>query len=217
MIGCWLGNQPSDKARVPNEARRHEPSDAYGTRAREPGRSTLGPEGHAMKPTALETQAALPELAPIHYEDTFTALIHRATPVTWEEVSEASKLATPKWADALGALRNLLVGWTGLKTFKEQSRQGTGLFDLFQTLARTDTEVVLGEQDRHLDFRVVMRLIRDGERQTLSMTTQVKFNNGAGRFYFFCIKPFHRLIVWRTVKKLERVLQSGTLAGRIEG
>jgi hypothetical protein len=43
--------------------------------------------------------------------------------------------------------------------------------------------------------------------QTVSTTTLVHFNNRWGRAYFFCIKPFHRLIVAGMMSRTARLLR----------
>ncbi len=72
------------------------------------------------------------------------------------------------------------------KVFKEGDK--IGFFEIGQI---TQTTVVMGADDTHLNFRVTMSIL-DG---ILSCKTQVQLNNYFGRFYFFLIKPFHRLIV----------------------
>lgn len=151
-----------------------------------------------------EEQAAL---APVHYEDTFSCSVQRPAPITWDELSGALRKAMPWWAIALLALRNVLVGWTGLKTGREGKAEGYGILDLFKTLKQGEDFVVLGEDDKHLDFQVVLRISGSESVQTVSTTTLVRFNNRWGRAYFFCIKPFHRLIVAGMMRRAGRLLR----------
>jgi hypothetical protein len=114
----------------------------------------------------------------------------------------------PKWIDKLFAFRNKLVGLFGLKTsgkitdrqkmldnFKFEKGEQLGLFKVFD---KTDGEIVLGEDDKHLNFRVSLFIDKQTENRTnkkLIISTTVKFNNWFGRFYFLPVRPFHKLIV----------------------
>lgn len=72
-------------------------------------------------------------------------------------------------------------------------------------LARSPHEVVLGENDKHLDFKVSFLCTpTDQGKQSFSITTLVHFNNVMGRIYFLPVKPFHGCIIRTTLKKLER-------------
>lgn len=114
----------------------------------------------------------------------------------------------PKWADNLFEVRNKIVRLFGLKTlgnitdrkkqlddFKCEKGERLGLFKVFD---KTDNEVILGEDDKHLDFRVSLlleKLSDKTEQKNLTITTTVKFNNSFGRLYFLPVRPFHKLIV----------------------
>ena len=114
----------------------------------------------------------------------------------------------PKWIDSLFMIRNRLVGLLGLKTtsnitdrqnqldnFKCEKGEQLGLFKVFD---KTNNEVILGEDDKHLNFRVSLFLDRSNdisEQKTLTITTTVKFNNIFGRLYFLPVRAFHKLIV----------------------
>ncbi len=69
-----------------------------------------------------------------------------------------------------------------------QSGKHIGFFEIVSV---TPVSAVLGADDYHLNFRVLLD-IRDN---VLSCKTQVHFNNALGKIYFFFVKPFHRWIV----------------------
>lgn len=111
-----------------------------------------------------------------------------------------------KWIEGLLALRNRIVSVFGLKhtapdkndlRLWEKGAQA-GIFKVFDTATN---EIVLGEDDKHLDFRVSLLLKKEGENKLISVTTLVKYHNGLGRCYFFFVKPFHRVIVPMTLKQ----------------
>lgn len=92
-------------------------------------------------------------------------------------------LALPPWTKALLQLRNTLVRPFGLKT-GEPDRP------IFPTCHETEDEIILGTDDRHLDFRI--GLIRQDGR--LFMSTWVRPHNFWGRAYLRLVMPFHILI-----------------------
>lgn len=129
--------------------------------------------------------------------------------------------SSPKWADHLMSLRDRIVGVFGLKTMKQFANgqepqrpesyevgQRLGLFVLY---AKTENEYVMGEDDKHLTFRVSLLVeLLDGStgKKRISITTAVKFLNLFGRLYFLPVKPFHGLIVGSTLKRMKWQLEN---------
>jgi hypothetical protein len=56
-------------------------------------------------------------------------------------------------------------------------------------------QVVMGFDDAHLDFRVVVEVTSNCRRQQVTATTFVRTRNHLGRLYLAAVKPFHRMIV----------------------
>ncbi len=66
----------------------------------------------------------------------------------------------------------------------------------FPVLSKSATELVVGEDDRHLDFRVTLQLRADAAHgRELVAGTVVHCHNRLGRLYLATILPFHRVIV----------------------
>ena len=113
--------------------------------------------------------------------------------------------------DRLFMLRNRLVKVFGLKTsgdlkdreeqlnrFQCEPGEQLGLFNVFE---KNDEEVIIGEDDKHLNFRVSLLLNNTQKPQKeLIITTIVQFNSRFGRFYFSVIKTFHTAVVRSMVK-----------------
>jgi len=95
----------------------------------------------------------------------------------------AKGLALPGWASALLRLRNTLVRPFGLKT-------GEAGQPIFPTCHETQDEIILGTDDRHLNFRI--GLYRQDGR--IYMSTWVHPHNLWGRTYLRLVMPFHILI-----------------------
>jgi hypothetical protein len=64
-----------------------------------------------------------------------------------------------------------------------------GLFTLF---AQSESEIVAGGNDRHMDFRVSVLKIHDDGVDKVVLTTVVDTHNLLGRIYVSLIAPFHR-------------------------
>lgn len=128
--------------------------------------------------------------------------------ITSTEVGKSFFLSGPRWVGQLLTFRNRLVGFLGLKTsgkirdrqkmlddFRGEKGEKMGLFKVFD---KTMDEIVLGEDDKHLNFRVSLLIDRPTSHDTskkLIISTTVKFNNWLGRVYFLPVRPFHQLIV----------------------
>lgn len=157
-----------------------------------------------MPHSALDSEASF---VSVHYRDTYSFSVSRAERLSWEELGQVFRKALPWWAVALLVLRNALVGWTGVKTRREGTGEGYGIFELFETLDSSADRRILGQADKHLDFRVVVSLEWADGVQTVSTTTLVQFHNRAGRLYFFFVKPFHKLIVSSMMRRAGRLMR----------
>ncbi|MDR3509666.1 MAG: DUF2867 domain-containing protein [Caulobacteraceae bacterium] len=98
---------------------------------------------------------------------------------------------SPAWVDALMRLRNLLVSPFGLKTPDPAATTDVDVIGIFPVVSATPRRVVLGFDDKHLDFRVVV----DVANGDVTAATLVKTHNLLGRAYLATILPFHRLVV----------------------
>ncbi len=107
---------------------------------------------------------------------------------------EATKRAfarSPAWIRALMGARNRLGRVAGLKPAPAGG---------FPVIRQSPDEVLLGFDDRHLDFRIVVQV--SGGRAML--TTIVRWHNVWGRTYLRLIMPFHRAIAARMLEGIAR-------------
>ena len=120
----------------------------------------------------------------------------------------------PAWIQRLMALRNALVTPFGLKTGPEASdrRPKIGMFPIE---SESPGRVVLGFDDKHLDFRVVVDVAAAGAASEVTATTLVRRHNLLGRAYLTTILPFHKLIVRASLSGVaaRRLGRSAGLAG----
>ncbi|AIY41008.1 hypothetical protein LT85_1850 [Collimonas arenae] len=105
----------------------------------------------------------------------------------------------PGWIKQLMAARNRVVRLFQLKTVEmamDDPRSPQGKVGGFPIVAQSPREVVLGFNDKHLDFRISVTVLAAGGAATLvTVCTLVKTNNLLGRAYLTTILPFHRIIV----------------------
>jgi len=103
---------------------------------------------------------------------------------------------SPRWVGLLTQLRNLAVRPFGLKAGAEPDAPPESRIGIFPLISQAQGRVVLGLDDRHLDFRVLVEVRELGMgRQEVAASTVVKTHNWLGRAYLAIVKPFHRIIV----------------------
>jgi hypothetical protein len=111
---------------------------------------------------------------------------------------------SPRWVEALTRLRNMLVAPFGLKTSGETEMPRRETIGLFPVLAETPDRMIMGFNDKHLDFRVVVDVVPPGSvpSQQVTLTTLVKTHNLFGRIYLATITPFHRRIAPAMLRRI---------------
>lgn len=110
--------------------------------------------------------------------------------------------APPAWVSALMALRNAIMRPFKVKTDLQRLPAARGRIGMFPVLEETPREMLLGLDDRHLDFRLSVSVgpAAAGAR-SLTVTTVVHTHNRLGRLYLAAILPFHRLIARRLLAR----------------
>lgn len=116
------------------------------------------------------------------------------------------------WISSLMAVRDAVVGRFGLKTTKQLASLGaenkTGRIGIFRIYGTSPTEVILGEDDKHLDFRLSVLCSGQsslGAKRHVVLSTVVHCHNRLGRLYIFLIAPFHRLVVQSNLRSAARI------------
>nr|WP_238297768.1 DUF2867 domain-containing protein [Methylobacterium soli] len=114
----------------------------------------------------------------------------------------------PWFSNAL-AVRDLGVRPFGVLTSGEMrnqlERDGRDRFGFLPVLSRSAREIVFGEDDRHLDFRLPLFLhTRDDGQEVLTVTSVVRCHNLWGRAYLAAIHPGHVLVVWSALARAGR-------------
>jgi Protein of unknown function (DUF2867) len=113
----------------------------------------------------------------------------------------------PSWIGALTNVRDAFVAGFGLKTAKHLATLSSDAtvprISIFRVFSTSETEVVLGENDKHLDFRV--SILRTPGSTQLTLSTVVHCHNRLGRTYLSVIAPFHRQVVKASLRRAANV------------
>ncbi len=111
----------------------------------------------------------------------------------------------PKWVDILMKARDFAVSFIGLKTasnipdISENEILKVGDYiGIFRVHSITKDEILIGEDDKHLNFLISVLRYEQG----FALATWVHTHNWFGRFYLFSIMLFHKLIVRNAVGRL---------------
>jgi hypothetical protein len=112
----------------------------------------------------------------------------------------------PAWIKALVAARDAMVTPFGIKTSREVrlSRADNERVDFFPVQWEGNDEIVLGEDDRHLDFRLSLLRRTSPTGAHLIATTVVHCHNGFGLTYLNVIRPFHHLVIRTNLARFAR-------------
>jgi hypothetical protein len=118
------------------------------------------------------------------------------------EAMQRMTARSPRWAEVLLSIRNLVVSPFGLKTSGKDEKPPRETIGIFPVISEMQHRLVAGFNDKHLDFRVVVDVTAIGAGQQVTATTLVKTHNWFGRAYLTIILPFHRLIVASMLRRI---------------
>ncbi len=118
--------------------------------------------------------------------------VHIAEPLDALQAARQMMERRPRWVSGVLMLRNLAVTPFGLKRGAPTGAERIGIFPV---VSASPERVVMGFDDAHLDFRVVVDVAPEGSGRQVTATTFVRTRNRLGRLYLAAVKPFHRVIV----------------------
>jgi len=163
------------------------------------------------KPVALPAESAVAHIyASTNLADAYSVQLPPAATTRPEVLARFIFSQMAPWATGLMKIRDAIVAGLGLKTSGQLAKldanaraKRIGFFKVYST---TEHEIVLGEDDKHLDFRisVLCPTAPEGERRVV-LSTVVHCHNRLGRAYIFFIAPFHRLIVRSSLRRAARI------------
>ena len=149
-----------------------------------------------MRPVEVDVKAEVRDLLPeADFADAFSLTVDDPS-VDAITAAHRAMARPPGWVSALMRLRDAIVGPLGLRTGDDASLARMDRIGVFPVLSRTPERVVLGLNDKHLDFRLAIDVAPlDARRREVVATTLVQTHNRLGRTYLALILPFHRRIV----------------------
>lgn len=168
----------------------------------------------AMAHRVSEIDVALPHVALPAGDWADAYCVSVTTPFeTARAAGEAAFSTFPLWVNGLMALRNMIVAPFGLKTGDHKTGAGekpaTDRIGFFPVISEKDERVIVGMNDRHLDFRCVIDIAAgDTTGQDVTIATVIERHNWLGRTYLATIMPFHRLIVRTALARIARASEN---------
>ena len=107
----------------------------------------------------------------------------------------------PLWIKLLLIIRNAVARRAGLdaptvaEIMRPAARTSYRVGDKigpWPIFAMSDSEIIAGRNNRHMDFRVSVLRDVDGRAGSVTVSTICNVHNSYGRLYLWCIIPFHR-------------------------
>jgi hypothetical protein len=166
-----------------------------------------------VKPVVLPAQSAVAAFYDsVNLADAFAIQLPFGTSSDPDVLGRFLISQQPSWIGWLTYVRDAIVACFGLKTAKHlatlSNEAGAERIGIFKVYGKSKTEIVLGEDDKHLDFRLSV-LRTPGLSPTLggqlTVSTVVHCHNLLGRAYIWAIAPFHRQVVKATLRRAARI------------
>ncbi len=107
----------------------------------------------------------------------------------------------PRWMKLILIVRNKVASLAGLDAptaseifhveIKDRYVVGEkiGVWPIFSL---SEDEIVAGRNNKHMDFRLSVLKVLDGDRTSVVVSTICTVHNLAGKLYLFFVVPFHR-------------------------
>lgn len=162
-----------------------------------------------VNPVDLPAESAIAGIyEPVHLADAFAVQLPPGASSDPELLAAFMLSSQPRWIGMLTRIRDVVVSPFGLKTARQLAvlpadaqAKRIGIFRVYST---GKDELVLGEDDSHLDFRISLLCSAPAaprHGRTLTVSTVVQCHNLLGRAYIFVIAPFHRRVVQASLRR----------------
>jgi len=148
--------------------------------------------------STLSASSLIIDFLPADYIDAYEYIVNTDNitnkNIEPEKILLNFNIEQPKWINFLVKLRNILVKPFGLKTDDDLLKG--------KIVAENENETVLQLSDSHLTTEVSIYLdFLEHNKLKIVCATLVHYHNKLGMFYFFAIKPFHKVIVKSLLRK----------------
>lgn len=162
-----------------------------------------------VKPVALPAQSGIATVyKSVNFADAFAVQLPSGTASDPDVLWRFVMLHQPSWIRWLTGLRDAIVACFGLKTARQLStptaEESGDRIAFFKVHGKSDTEIILGQDDRHLDFRLSVLRTPDSSPTLggqLTVSTVVHCHNLLGRIYILIVAPFHRQVVKASLRR----------------
>ena len=123
----------------------------------------------------------------------------------------------PGWMKALLIMRNWIASRCGLdvpaasdimNASRKEHYQVGDTIGPWPIFSLTETELVAGRDNRHLDFRLSLLRVTHDDVPSVVVSTICSVHNWSGKIYLFFIVPFHK---WG----VKRLISKAMIAGRL--
>ena len=123
----------------------------------------------------------------------------------------------PMWMKLLLIVRNRMASFCGLDAPTASEVLGVGVkssygvgdkIGVWPIFALTETELVAGRDNKHLDFRLSVLRETGDEIASVAVSTLCTVHNTAGKVYLFFVIPFHK---WGVQRLISRAIIAGRL------
>ncbi len=174
----------------------------------------MSPNLPLIAPTSMPIASALtgiyadPDLA-----DAYSVTLGASCDTDPERLARFIFSNQPSWVGKLMVVRDTIVARFGLKTADQLTSSAGDIsteqpprVGIFKIYSRNECEIILGEDDSHLDFRLSLWVepMELGQHR-LVLSTKVQCHNRLGRAYIFVIAPFHRQVVQACLRRAARI------------
>lgn len=155
---------------------------------------------YKVEPIALPAETSLSSwFASAQLADAYAIRLPAAVSSDPAVLASAALSSLPPGGSAIMFVRDRLVRPFGIKTMPAIAEAGRAtnhtLIGFFPVLERLGDEIILGEDDRHLDFRISFMVRERGGHRELVWTSVVRTHGFLGNAYLAAVRPFHRLAI----------------------
>ena len=164
------------------------------------GRAAVRPSNTLSSHAGRARGVALPEsallalaLPRVDWCDAYAVSFPAAPPGQPRQWADAIFGSAPPWMSVLFGIREVLVRLVGIEP---------GGSHVFDTVAATDDEVLLGTDHKHLSFRASVLL----EPSRVVLSTVVQVHNRRGRVYSAVVRLLHPIVARRSLTRAARTM-----------
>jgi hypothetical protein len=163
------------------------------------------------RPVPMPTNSVLaPLYANADFYDAFAIRLPAGASDDPEVLARAALERQAWWIRALTRLRDVVMATVAVKSSRAVGAAAAAhgpVIGFFPVLSKSATELVVGADDWHLDFRVTIQHRDDAAHgREMVAGTVVRCHNRLGRIYLATIKPFHRVIVRTSLEQAAKAM-----------